>query len=123
MKANELRIGNLVDSPDGICPIIEIDGYSKRAVIHDEEYNDRNGYLLSTLKPIPITEERLVKWGFNKDKSTRNLLFDYTIYFERQGNQLFLCNNQTKVQYLIEWVHEAQNIHFALTGEELETKQ
>lgn len=120
MKAEGLRIGNYVKrnfTLDGDSEITKITGFD---LWHSEKLDDVNHLVeWKSLEPIPLTEEWLVKLGFDKSRSTRNLLFDYIIYFERQGDSLYLCNNQTKVQYLIEFVHEAQNIHLDLTGEEL----
>lgn len=115
MKANELRIGNWIND----------NGYNSIIGVIDSHYHaiqisgSPRMIALETIEPIPLTEEWLPRLGFPKDRDTMNLLFDYIIYFERQQNSLYLCNNQTKVQYVIEWVHEAQNLYFALTGEEL----
>jgi hypothetical protein len=118
MKASELRISNLITMPHHREYNMKVLGVSPDGI-----YTNMAHLTEDNFEPIPITQEWLDIFGLNKDKGTMDLLFDYIVYFERQGNQLFLCNNQTKVQYLIEYVHEAQNIYFALTGKELTIKQ
>ena len=63
IKANEFRIGNLIDTPYGILPIY---GISKNCI--EVEYNSEDvsiyDFNLDECKPIPITEEWLLKFGF-----------------------------------------------------------
>lgn len=108
MKANELRIGNLIESRT--CHHVIVNWGTLRAISNGER----------TYKPIPLTEEWLVKLKFNKDftgwqnKGIR-------LYFDDILNSIVLdtdgCDylNQVKIQY----VHQLQNLYFALTGEEL----
>ena len=121
MKANELRIGNYVDFY-GHQHIVE--GVSKRL------RPDCGYYELSMidmpqkgfhLKPIPLTEEWLLKFGFIEDGNTKNLFNNFGVYFQRLDNKLYLMSEDGGKRH-IEFVHTAQNIHFALTGEELEIK-
>jgi hypothetical protein len=65
-------------------------------------------------KPIPLTEEWLVKFGFVKDK------IDNTYY--NDNFTIFLPNFfKYKDSHLrkFKYVHELQNVFFALEGEEL----
>lgn len=74
------------------------------------------------MKPIPLTEEWLFKFGYKKV----NTLYDttevfekklsYTIYF-RSGVLSFSFSTQE-----IKYVHQLQNLYFALTNEELKFK-
>ena len=80
-----------------------------------------------TYSPIPLTEEWLIKLGFEKSISTTGppineelesyILDGYDFMKDRCGSW-FLCGynwNTTHFQY----VHQIQNLYFALTGEEL----
>jgi len=103
MKANELRIGNWVNEP-----------MSVDFKIRQENLCDfANGYLI--LKPIPLTEKWLGRFCLDNNK---------TIVVGYNGDD-FLKNRMT-VRILgsayihIQYVHQLQNLYFALTGEELQ---
>lgn len=104
MKANELRIGNFVSDRLGIV-IIGTNGRIEFADIY---------------KPIPLTEEWLVKFGFVKDYSgwQNGIRIEYDK--ERQSYVLDTDGNDYLQSPLIKHVHRLQNLYFALTGEELE---
>jgi hypothetical protein len=125
MKSNELRIGNLVQCldieteqwcVDKVSDINEDDFYTK-----DE--SEGNAIANMEIKPIPLTEEWLIKFGFRSNP--------YEDKYEL-GNFHVQCN-KTRV-YLELWieldichvdlkhVHTLQNLYFALTGEELTIK-
>ena len=80
----------------------------------------------SDLKPIPLTEEWLVRFGFfiNHWESER---IEETVY-QHQGITIFYSDivdawvfpDIENVE--IKYVHQLQNLYFALTGSELEIK-
>lgn len=107
MKANELRIGNWYLS-------FGVDLKQVESITKDK--------ILIDFHPIPLTEEWLLKFGFDSHKSSKELLFGSLICLERQMNELFIVNPFDKHQYKIDYVHQLQNLYFALTGEELEIK-
>ena len=115
MKANELRIGNWVNYFD--------DGNCSRISVLDHYYchlNDASSIDYLMIKPIQLTEEWLLKFGFPEHKSTMDLLWNYSVCLERRHNELFVVNLDNIHVYQIEYVHELQNLVFALTGKELE---
>ena len=75
MKANELRIGNLVNTTDN-----KLTGVTD--IIVDKDFKDSYfwcyGYNEDDVKPIPLTEKWLLKFGFKN----RTTLFDSKIYFK-----------------------------------------
>jgi hypothetical protein len=107
MKAQELRIGNYVYN--GFNDITKIS-----SIIC--QYNT-SGYLLETLKPIPLTEEILLKCGFEKT------YFENIPYFEKGCLTIDGCfydvelMDSTKLNII--HLHQLQNLYFALTGQEL----
>lgn len=112
MKANELRIGNWVKKENGY--IIEVDiSHISDQYLH--QMNRHSGY-----KPIPLTEEWLVKFGFDTDKITWWLngvtLGDYKDGF------WFIHGSLSNRTIQIKHVHQLQNFYFALTNEELTIK-
>ena len=106
MKANELRIGNLIQ-----------DNNKEWIVSAQLIYSvvEGNGYLAG-FKPIPLTEEWLVKFGFDKSNENNYLKNEFRIWIEKHntyfyiiGSYMVICNN----------VHQLQNLYFALTNTEL----
>lgn len=128
MKNTELRIGNLVyyhivdekDNPPEYDSLNVIDAIDLQIIESDESY-----------KPIPLTEEWLLKFGFDKIKNPNNTpswiwlkdkrIFLYEFFENRKLSfDLFIYNDWLKRENI--YVHELQNLYFALTGKELEIK-
>jgi hypothetical protein len=108
MKANELRIGNWYDHngvPKQVTP----------STI-EEVWNAERSWC----KPIPLTEEWLVKFRFVKeiDDLYLDLSSSFLIWFN-DDEFLHYKSNQLETICSIKYVHQLQNLYFALTGEEL----
>ena len=78
------------------------------------------------VEPIPLTEEWLLKLGFKKTEwdnfNSYRLMIgnnDYTIVLYSDGN----CEVGDIITCKIEYVHQLQNLYFALTGEELKQQE
>jgi hypothetical protein len=120
MESNELRIGNLVHDYDE--ELIIVSGIS-----YGDVYSSKLGETpLARIKPIPLTEEWLVKFGFEKFKNpnnTPNWIWFINKHswvlqsFEKQ-NEFYQLNGIKPINY----IHQLQNLYFALTGEELNIK-
>jgi len=110
MKATELRMGNYVfpeedEHADIGFSIDAGDILACKKKIH--------GY-----KPIPLTEEWLVKFGFESVRYSMSLpVYNLDGVIELQNDFSISYNGSHKVE--IKWVHQLQNIIHALTGEEL----
>ena len=134
IQVNELKIGNLVyyngnHKEVGIVTSLQPKFYPKYCETSKDIFiglNQRHDivYSVKDIQPIPITEEWLLKFGFEKKE------FDYFIlnygdnecYFSYKRNNLELCRNiQTTASAKIKSLHQLQNLYFALTGEELQT--
>jgi hypothetical protein len=132
MKANELRLGNLFQERNS-KEIIEVIGLEKNRIIF-------SGMLLDNwqAEPIPLTEEWQKKLGA-KNEGFYNFL-DFKVDKQKfrisfYGNKMVSIANiltltLTKeigpvtvfnfpVDAAVEYVHELQNLYFALTGTEL----
>ena len=116
MKANELRLNNYVNN----CgEIITVDGIDDIDV-----FNKNIGEIpLHSFQPIPITEQWLVDFGFEKTEWDNNNSFrkmignnDYAIVFYSNC----ICEIGDIIVKEIDFVHQLQNLFFALTGTELE---
>ena len=112
MKASELRIGNLLWDKEDNYPI------TVKSI--DESINGFNKTYLDIVQPIPLTEDWLLKFGFSHSQKK----YYYNGYFVCKINKAFNCliyigNNDYKQLNTVNYVHELQNLYFALVGEEL----
>jgi len=127
MKASELRIGNFFNVPiKEQCPFrIDAFEYCSEKFIKVAQEVKLNGFEVHPLtwygrdlKPIPLTEEWLIKLGAKKDK------IDNTYYLSEL--EIMLPNffrYKTSIISRIDYVHQLQNLYFVLTGEELKQQE
>jgi hypothetical protein len=130
MKAKDLRIGNLVYLQDGV---------TVSAVRYFQTRYNVNEYPEDLISGIPLTEKWLVKFGFKKSKAIPNEKFCYL--FEDKGktpiefyvvgkgaNDVYTIydpiNRSNKLNFItdnrgLNFVHQLQNLYFALAGSEL----
>ena len=135
MEARELRIGNLIDYEGQYLPVLAID--NEREFFHTErnelikcsitlgQYDDNgfmwttNGRWLKRLKPIPLTEEWLLKFGFEPSNFKKGCYFLNGRLLVPKEGYYFDYGASVNLKH----VHQLQNFYFALTVEELELKQ
>lgn len=127
MEIKELRIGNLVDTvyePKKVRITSIRDGFVSA------NFSDKviETISLKSINPIPLTEEILLKCGFEAKSIYDNFILNG---IEIMSTIRIISTNERKSFYLdgnipdfikikIESLHQLQNIYFALTGEELE---
>lgn len=113
MESNEFRIGNLINFNGKEIEVRSI--FDKG--IHDQDFN---GIGYDEIEPILISEAFLIKVGFKEDEfgnfenDSRLILFKiegYDFYTVQWGSSV--CGGKTI------FIHELQNLYFALTGTEL----
>lgn len=140
MTAQEFRIGNIVNQ--GI--ILSL-GTTRVAIDNTPNISH---WLYKAVEPIPLTEEWLIKFGFDKrherwendlgsgdyfyGHNDKYLIFYYErhecvahwrIYYygeKREGKKKHDCN---QFGDRMKYVHQLQNLYFCLTGEELIVKE
>jgi hypothetical protein len=122
MKANELRIGNCLF-------VLGIDREVIVSAIFKTHYvcEDYNGIrfeesLRINYHPIPLTEEWLLKFGFEKTMSwtyVKDLVgkLKLVYYLGEKGWSIGFKSYSDFPN--LKYVHQLQNLYFALTGEEL----
>jgi len=105
MKANELRIGNFI--------------YNERNEIF--KVNWITEMIESQSNAIPLTEEWLLNFGFDKlPNCWDNDIFHLSEWDNYPMNWCVVMNKNNAVLILkLKHVHQLQNLYFALTGEEL----
>ena len=112
MKATELRIGNWVSTQSD--EIVKVGYEIIRSLI---VFPDKPEYKPI---PIPLTEKWLVKFGFEKrTKSIYKKKRGVEIIFDSEDKVHWYGNGTDGVTELF-FVHQIQNLYFALTGTELE---
>ena len=104
LRAEELRIGNLINI-NGL--IVNIDART----IFDFDHDNRKK------EPIPLTEEWLIKFGLLKTKEGSFLLGCYDLIGYEDSYRILLPKNG--ILATIKYVHQLQNLYFALTQTEL----
>ena len=114
---NQVRIGNFVDFKGEIETVYAIRnsgvdfyrGKTKNGVI-------MQSYVWEAIRPIPLTEEWLLKFGFYH----REFSFDKGSFYliKRVGKKEYLYQAHTK-RFQVKYVHQLQNLYFALTQREL----
>ena len=115
MKTNELRIGNLVYRNTFKGDVVfKVEEIRKNCVVCK---NDNAP--LKTLNPIPLTEDILLKCGFEKFAQVwyrhKTSGFEFALSGLIATNSYFGCFPVDCCNYL----HQLQNLYFALTNEEL----
>lgn len=119
MEANELRIGNLTQQGE----VIRIQEVSARVNYQLEGQNKISYVDYDNLEPIPLTEDCLLNLSFYEYKTFYwvhgmyrvNAMSDGTWYFGYKDNPLNIVE--------LHYVHQLQNLYFALAGQELTIKE
>ena len=128
MEPRDLRLDNLVISPQGIGKVTSIQ--DREVLVVDEV-----GYVIEECQGIPITEEWLLKFGFEKMKYP---YLDYDMnecdLFESDWGNFYQVENfylptpyyfdsAFGENFKLEHVHQLQNLYHSLTGKELTIKE
>lgn len=133
MKANELRIGNWIYDDEGIKSKVigfkpfdhsvrcdEAEGCEILVDIYQEDGTVLSGWEVDypTCKPIPLTDEWLLKFGFKPHGGFYNLnAFDIEVIGDFEYLSFSIIDSA--YDFTLKYVHQLQNLYFALTGEEL----
>jgi hypothetical protein len=144
MKAEDLRVGNYLDYHGTTIHVMSITkrycdfGYFQDSIGFMREF-DRDDFP----NPVPLTEEWLLKFGFALCPACKDFERLKMPYYAKEGVLLFFNEHRTTYElsdyYIgfgemrggeysavafrwIEYVHQLQNLYFALTGEELTIK-
>ena len=123
MKANEFRIGNKLTNFLG--EVFDCNAETIRSF-------ESNYFPYGKPLPIPLTEEWLLKFGFERieDEIHGEITWDYQRDIDShecwaEWNEIGQLEGVMVdcVNRLIKYVHQLQNLYFALTNEELEINE
>jgi hypothetical protein len=115
IDAGELRIGNWIfeEGQDDNKP------FQIFSIYHEVKNNKVNGLPICLMRPIPLTEDILLKCGFECYEFDNGEPNQY-----RFKNRLIVIRKGNFVDYgcdvIITSLHQLQNLYFALTGQELQ---
>jgi hypothetical protein len=129
MDVEELRIGNLVNHEQTTHVIKSIGGDRVSSVWIRGTYNDIYNSSIKHIKPIEITEEWLVRFGFEKEtirvaKIKTYRLNGLSVWFNSDKIiSVYIGEQRVDDGCKIKYVHSLQNLYYALTGEELTLTQ
>ena len=135
MKASELRIGNLLEFSNCIQPaktvVVGRRFFSSAAIEREDDDFEITPYY----RPIPLTEEWLLKAVFSdkdykrgyigKDFKSGSMTLDFVLskpLTKGEWNKHYTFDIIGSKFVNLEYVHQLQNLYFALTGEELTFK-
>jgi len=126
MKATELRIGNWVR-----LNVRPIENYQVTQILEKGVNCGLVGAMYEIVKPIPLTDEWLKRFGFNEDGFKQYEFENWGIKVKKDPHAISETNwivfhgfmNQFSELVSLKHVHQLQNLYFALTGEELQTDE
>jgi hypothetical protein len=117
MKATEFRIGNLLHDREGrLCQVEALQDITQRGYEDETEIHApaiHGGLTGLPHKPIPLTEEWLLKFDLCRKEWLWN--GEEIEYWVQDGDGATLIKS-------CKYVHQLQNLFFVLTGKELEVK-
>jgi hypothetical protein len=132
ITANDLRIGNLVTDEwyESFKKIITVESVNDKGINlqieNSDDYPEMQDhwiepyYTFDQLRGIELSEEWLIKLGFKSGE------LDYDIYKQSDGSYSLVDDNgDGTTVYLgnLKYVHQLQNLYFALTSLELSIKE
>ncbi|KUJ56436.1 hypothetical protein [Chryseobacterium aquaticum] len=142
MKIKELRIGNLVygvfeddeeNSNHSVCLVTGLSedqylGEGWNFMLENMERKDVENYF--EMKPIPLTQEWLLKFGFEKDNEVDEIdgmlfvIFYIGDYIVEHwiSEDIFNFTDDCNLKVQVSSVHQLQNLFFCLCGKELTIK-
>ncbi len=132
ISAADLRIGNIVkDAYGNSCTIRSIDSersytykdviYTGTASVFIHKYNGTTGKWIESLSPIKLTEELLLNnCGFERHPELTWLLTNGMITLNTGNHNTWQYSKSVLKE--IKYLHQLQNVFFALHQRELEVK-
>lgn len=141
IKAEELRIGNYLER-NGLMQVTAIHKAKIKIYDHFNKKEHEYFFLASTFKGLPITEEMLLKAGFEKtgvsffiaieathaiqeslEMSPNNDADGLWYVYMRQGDNKerdkYHLHDLVLLTNKLMYINQLQNLYFALTGKEL----
>lgn len=116
MKASELRQGSLIEKNNEFHCVASINADSTIRTYSEDKKDTYGCFALRIFKPIPLTHEWLLKFGFEENKMC---YYTDELYLKKIDFQPIGEEETDIIFYKLEYVHQLQTLYFALTNEEL----
>lgn len=122
IQAGELRIGNLAERDGNLLKVIRI---SKDGIVNYDLIKKSQGIHVNSgnVVAIKLTEEWLIKLGFNKLNNSNEWYVikqnDFELSIHLSGNEICFGSGNVFFKGNFKHIHTIQNLYFALTGKEL----
>ncbi len=136
IKQKELRIGNYIETKG-----VDIYSWTVYSIGQMEGVHTLiNGFRKDIIKPIPLTEEWLLRFGFEYRSNVNDGVIVKEYYLRDSmvkcveslskhqfstvsGKSFAFYKGGSFITGHLDYVHQLQNIHFAIFAEELELKK
>lgn len=122
MTASELRLGNWYY-------VKTITGeWREEQLKRGANLDALDGCSIDEAKPIPLTEEWLLKFGFDEVDGNQFYKFfdlgDFRVFIHNEGDSVFVHWKGERIEPYTNnfYIHSFQNLYFALINEELKLK-
>ena len=124
IKANELRIWNKLNFLGDVVTFKNITEIREDGIFWIKTFEPKIESKNFHFKPIPLTEEWLLKFGFKKRKNRHLFHWENKIViseYKDEFENFFYPKTGYDIRFSneIKYVHQLQNLYFALTGAEL----
>lgn len=117
IQANELRVGNWIKECDGNCEALTAERFI--------DFLEFEG-ILDSIDPVPLSEELLVIFGFEKHVFGGYQFKDIVVVIRNDKNIILYNAMEHRCSFTIsrqvQYVHQLQNLVYVLIGEELTIK-
>lgn len=122
LKASDLRVGNKLLFLGDVVTFKNITEFREDGIFWIKTFEPKIESKNFHFKPIPLTEEWLLKFGLKKTHYNNEIIYDsghqnstYIIIDENSSSYFMWGAYLTSIKY----VHELQNLYFALMKREL----
>ena len=129
MDAKELRIGNLVDTPNPNMNPFRVESIENERIGGYNSFGSFVYWNINDIKPIPLSEQWLRDFRFSSTFSSdpQNWpaskcfnLYGFKVHQPIEDVDRFIFEPIVDDYIELEIIHHLQNFYFAITGKELE---
>ena len=118
MEGKELRVGNYV-----MCRNFPVFGHNIPVDWSVAQVSAEGIAIADKFEPIPITDEWLLKFGFINTETGWKIIyrkqFEFSVILINKFASVGIAGPFGLFQVKLKYVHQLQNLYFALFGEEL----
>lgn len=130
IQPNELRLGNYVSQLGAVCQVVAVSAKINDSVYISQLGDTRSeGFTPESIDPIPLSDEWLAKFGFDDDGFRQYTLLNWGVKvvesLASKGSWIIYQGFLRQFQEIaeVQYIHQLQNLYFALTGEELKLNE